>query len=173
MRIFWAKFQKTIAKPPPFFWQIPFPFLANPNNMHARFPFSPLFNYPHLAAKEAPIWDRFVKANPSFADEADYDVTCGSVDKLPPNTPQYLKDDWNYLRAWKIDVVAMKNGIHYIIEVRPHAGLNAIGEIICKASMYQLEHLELPEVEPMLITDFERPDIRNLCAARDIGYIVV
>jgi len=141
--------------------------------MHARFPFKPLLKYPHLAAKEAPIWDRFVKANPSFADEADYDVTCGKANSLPADTPQYLKDDWNYLRAWKIDVVAVKDGIRYIVEVRPRAGLNAIGEIICKASMFQAEHPEFGEVEPILITDFERPDIREMCGMHDIGYIVI
>jgi len=141
--------------------------------MPSRFPFKPLGNYPHLAAKEAPIWDRFVKANPLWADGADYDVVCGEADRLPSDTPQYLKDDWDYLRKWKIDVVAIRGNLHYIVEVRPHAGLAAIGEIISKAAMYQEEHPDLPEVEPIIITDLERPDMRRLCADREIGFIVV
>lgn len=141
--------------------------------MHKTRPFKPLLKYPHLAAKEAPIWDRFVRQNPSFATTCDYDYTCGQPDSLPPETPEYLKKDWEYLRAWKIDVVAYKDGIPYVFEVRPRAGLNAIGEIICKASMFKEEHPSLPEPEPVILTDEERPDIKRMCFQRDIAYIVL
>ena len=148
-------------------------FSAKLKNMHARFPFKPLLKYPHLFAKEVEIWDRFVKANPLWAEEADYDVVCGEATKVPSDSPQYHKDNANYLSKWKIDVVAIKGNLRYIIEVRPYAGLGAIGEIISKATMFQEEHPDLPEVEPVIITDLERPDMRRLCADRNIGYIVL
>mgnify|MGYP001588063428 FL=1 len=141
--------------------------------MHARFPYGPLEHYPHLAAKEVVIWDRFVRANPQFAEMADYDVTCGQKDKVPLGTPEHTKEDWDYLRSWKIDAVAIKDGVHYVIEVRPRAGLGAIGEILSKAIMFQEEHAEIAEVEPVLITDEERPNMRALCAEHDIGFVVV
>ena len=141
--------------------------------MHARFPFQPLVHYPHLAKNEVQIWDRFVKQNPEWADEADYDVTCGEKDVLPPGTPEHTKKDWDYLRSWKIDVVAYKGGIPFIIEVRPRANLGAIGETLSKAIMFINEHLEFPQVQPILITDQERPNMRELCDQHDIGYIVV
>lgn len=141
--------------------------------MLARFHFEPLVHYPHLAKNEVEIWDRFVRKNPEWAEEADYDVTCGEHDTLPEDTPQHTRDDWNYLRSWKIDAVCYKAGLTYIIEVRPRAGLGAIGEVISKAMMYMDEHENISEVEPVLITDVERPNVRALCAEYDIGYIVV
>lgn len=141
--------------------------------MHARFPFQPLTHYPHLMEKEAQIWHRFVTQNPAWAQEADYDVTTGEPDVLPEGTPEYTQEDWKYLRSWKIDVVAIKDGIHYVIEVRPRAALGAIGEIISKAAMYQEENPDLPEVEAVIITDEERPNMRKLTSERDIGYIII
>ena len=141
--------------------------------MHARFPFKLLAHYPHLAKKEVVIWDRFVRQNSDWADEVDYDVTCGEHDTLPLDIPQHTKDDWNYLRSWKIDVVAYKNGIPFIIEVRPRAALGAIGETLSKTIMFMDEHPNFTEAEPVLITDVERPNVRALCEHHDIGYIVV
>ena len=141
--------------------------------MHAQFRFEPLGHYPHLAYHEALIWDKFVRANPEWAQVVDYDVTVGEPDKVPEGTPDYTKKDWEYLRSWKIDAVAVKDGLYYIIEIRPSAGLGAIGEIISKASMYQEEHPDVPEVEAIIITDVERPNMKKLTADRDIGYIIV
>ena len=141
--------------------------------MHARFRYGPLVHYPHLAAKEVVLWDRFIKNFPDYAEEADYDVTCGEKDVLASDVPEYSRKDWEYLRSWKIDVVVIKGGGLYVIEVRPRAGLGAIGEILSKATMFQEEHPEIPEVEPVLITDEERPNVRELCATHDIAYIVV
>ena len=141
--------------------------------MPPRFAFKPLLRYPHLAKNEVQIWDRFIKQNPEWAERADYDVPCGEHDILPADTPQHTKEDWDYLRSWKIDVVAYKGRIPFIIEVRPRANLGAIGEIVSKATMFMEEHPEFSEVEPIIITDQERPNMRELCDHNDIGYIVI
>ena len=141
--------------------------------MPGRFPFTKLAHYPHLAAKELPIWERFMEFYPDFAERADYDITCGDKPAVPPGTPEHTERDWNYLNAWKIDVVAYRGGVTYVIEVRPRAGLGAIGETLSKAIMYQQSQPLTAEVEPMLITDVERPNMRALCAEHDIGYVVV
>lgn len=141
--------------------------------MHARFPFAPLTKYPHLAKNEVVIWDKFLKQNPDWAERVDYDVTCGEHDILPPGTPEHTKEDWDYLRSWKIDVVAFKNNIPFIIEVRPRAGLGAIGEVLSKAIMFLEEHSDLPQAQPVIITDAERPNVRQLCAQHDIAYIII
>lgn len=138
-----------------------------------RFPYKVLSKYPHLAHKEAPIWERFIRTNEDFAQTVDYDVVCGDRASVAAGTPEHTKKDWQYLNCYKIDVVAYGGGVVFVIEVRPRAGLGAIGETLSKAIMWQSEHPGAGEVEPMLITDLERPNVRALCAEHDIGYVVI
>ena len=140
---------------------------------HARFPYGIITTFSHLAQKEKVIWQRFMARNHEWAELVDYDICCGTKDRVPAGTRVETEEDWSYLRSWKIDVLAIKGGIHFVIEVRPSADLGAIGGILNKAIMYQREHPGLPEVEPVLITDLERPDMRALCAEHDIGYVVI
>ena len=141
--------------------------------MLGQYKYELLFFYPHLAKKEIPIWERFIKTNPDFFEAVDYDVTCGSGHELPNDLDEAWKRMAKYLGKYKIDVIGYKNGIHYVVEIRPNAGPSALGSTLSYAILYQTEMQGKIEAEPILITDVERPDMRKLCAEHDIGYIVV
>ena len=123
--------------------------------------------------REVPIWDRFIRAYPNFAESVDYDCICGKGPEVPENMGQPWKDDAKYLGSWKIDAVAFQSDNTYVIEVRPRAGLSAIGEVFMKMLMYRREHPDATNPEPVLITDQERPDMRELTAEHDIAFFVV
>lgn len=137
-----------------------------------RFPYEPLSKYPHLAKREVVIWDRFVQLYRDFGDRADYDITCGKGVDIPEGTPPNWAANYKYLSKWKIDAVVYRGNTAYVVEVRPRAGLSAIGETLSKAIMFQKEHPDFQDVEPVLVTDIERPDVRDLCIEHDIAFYV-
>jgi len=141
--------------------------------MIGQFIYGHLSSYPHLREKEVEVWEKFIRLNPDFFDTVDYDCVCGSNPIKEVGLNAATTRDAMYLGRWKIDVVGYKNGITYVVEVRPRAELGAISQAIDKAILYQREHPDQGEIEPIIITDEERPDMRALTAEHDVGYIVV
>lgn len=141
--------------------------------MLGRFLFKPLSKYPHLSQAETLIWNRFIQSYPDFCDRADYDIIVGEG----PGPQKDLKEEWQrnaeYLGSYKIDAVGFKNATRYVFEVKRRAGPSALGQVIAYMALYQELVGPEVEVEPVLITDVERPDIRKLCAEHDIDYYVI
>lgn len=141
--------------------------------MYGRFVFELLPKYTHLSLAETEIWNRFVKKFPEFCDRADYDMIVGEG----PNIPEELKAEWRrnaqYLGSYKIDAVGIKDKTHYVCEVKKRGGPGALGQLMSYMFLYQELVGPNIDVEPVLITDEERPDMRRLCEEHDIDYYVV
>jgi len=141
--------------------------------MQGRFAYEVLSKYPHFNPADAVIWTRFILAYPDFGDSVNYDVCCGSG----PDLPDSIKPEWaanaQYLGRYKIDAVVYRGSVHYVIEVKPNAGLGALGQIISYAILYDAFDESEEKVVPVLITNFERPDIRKIAARHGIEYYIV
>lgn len=138
-----------------------------------RFAYEILQKYPHFNQSDAVIWSRFVSRYPDFADSVDYDVICGSGHDLPDTLGPTYQSDAKYLGSYKIDVLAHREKVHYIIEVKPNAGPGAIGQIITYAVLFDFYDGTDEVVKPVLITDFERPDVRKVCERFGVEFFVV
>lgn len=141
--------------------------------MIGRFGYKFLGKFPHLSKAETLIWNRFIEKYPDFCDRVDYDVIVGSGPRPSKDLSQEWENNAHYLGSYKIDVVGYKDDIIYIFELKQRAGPSAIGQLFTYMLLYQEQMAKGKEVEPVLITNQERPDMRKICNEHDIDYYLV
>lgn len=138
-----------------------------------KYPFKKLAKYPHLKPADILIWERFLEAHPDAYDSVQYDLGIGL---LPPFSTVVLSetggnDSELYLR--KIDVVGFKGGVIDIIEVKPHAGPSAVGQVEHNAFLYKNFVDKTSAPNPVLITDDFRADVLLFATSKGVKIIQV
>ncbi len=138
----------------------------------AKFPYKRYLKYPHLRPKDVKIWNKFIDDNPDFFKEVEYDVKVGAGREYPEAEEGPIKEDLIYLSKKRIDVVGFTNDEIYIIELKPKAGMSAIGQALSLAELYREEAPIDKVVLPAIITDEEIPDAAALCKKLSVIYLV-
>ncbi len=101
-----------------------------------RFGFGKLAKYPHMKPADTEIWERFIDAHPWYFERVEYDVHIGEgADFLPTNTDT-PDGRQNRLYQRKIDVVAYKEGVTTLIELKPVADTATLGQILAYKDLY-------------------------------------
>lgn len=129
--------------------------------------------YPHMARRDAAIWERYLKLEATSWQGFAYDVAVGGmlVDD-PLATPQELAG-WRFSTAQRIDVVGNRGREHWIIEVRAQARIGAVGAVMGYTLLAQREPwTELPLV-PAVITDNMSADVRWVAEQFSVQVIIV
>lgn len=130
--------------------------------------YGPLSIYPHMGPLDTELWNKFVIANPDKFDVVIYDMRCGEVEECDHEMPKNIKDAWTDLCRGRIDVVAFTKTKIYVIEVKPRARGEALGQAINNAHLYKLENKTDLPIQPVVITDIIIPGTRVVAAAKGI-----
>ena len=121
-----------------------------------------------MGPRDAELWNQFVVANPGKFTGVIYDMRCGEVAPVNPDLPKNIRDAWNDLGRWRIDVVAETPKAIYTIEVRPRALGDALGNARAYMVLYSREHNPTKPVFPLVITDYILPNTKIVAAERNI-----
>ena len=129
--------------------------------------------YPNMREGETLIWNRFLEKFPDAYDEVIYNLKLGEGADIPPETKENLAKDFKELTQHKIDVVGFKGAKIDIIEVKPYAGLTAVGQVLGYKELY-LKHID-PGSSPnlVIVTDVLRPDTKTVIEKQGILVVVV
>lgn len=120
--------------------------------------------YPHMAKRDAAVWDRFLRAHGAAFYGFAYDVALGGVDLPDAEGDPASKLAWRYNTALKIDAVGFQEKAALIIEVRPDAHVSAYGAAVAYTLVAQRDHFtELP-VFPAIVCESIQVDVEWLCA---------
>lgn len=139
--------------------------------MEERYPYEKRRKYPHMMPYDADIWERFIDKNPSVYEWVEYDVKVGSVpdfvtghedEKIQAQAPLYNK---------KIDVIGHVGNKIDIIELKPHGGMSALGQVRGYVTLYKRDYKPDVIPRPVLITDILTPDIEHI--AYEMGVTVL
>ena len=130
--------------------------------------YEPLQWYPHMGPKDAELWNKFVVANPGKFTGVIYDMRCGEVEACDTSMPKNIKDAWVDLCRGRIDVVAETPDAIFVIEVKPRARGEALGQALNNSYLYEHEHQPTKRVVPTVVTDFIIPGTRIVAAVRGI-----
>jgi hypothetical protein len=141
--------------------------------MVGKFPPSKLRMYPHLMVGDIAIWEEFLSVGDNSFDSFDYDVHVGEGVVLSPEWSDEVKAMALTLSEKRIDVVGWSGDVPTIIEVKPSASLSAIGQVLCYRELFSSRFPAVFGPGMLIVTDFELPDIRNLCLIFKIAYVVV
>lgn len=130
-------------------------------------------DYPHMATKDKAIWERFIDQYPDAYKQCQYDFHVG--DAPPFNTLHDDGTDLNQdmLYRLRIDVVAGSPLGIDLIEIKPDAGVSAIGQVDNYKTLYLRDEEPTTQVGMILLTDHERPNMAYLCKEKGIKLIVV
>ncbi len=141
--------------------------------MRDLYPYSPKYRYPHLKPADADIWNRFMQLFPDAYDQVQYDLNCGEgAGNFSHEDPAALKS-WGMLKARKIDVCGHVDGHVDIIELKPHAGPSALGQVLGYLHLYVGYVDPHADARAVLVTDGMMPDMPYLAAKMGVRIIIV
>ena len=119
---------------------------------------------PGLRKNDKQIWNRFIEKYPEAYEEVIYNLHLGQGADIAKDADPSIIKDFVLLTQWKVDVVGFKDDRIDIIEVKPYAGANAIGQLKTYVEMYQGYVDPESKPVPVMITDQLRPDVALLSA---------
>ena len=129
--------------------------------------------YPHLLASDTEIWSRFLTKHLDYFDVVDYDIHVGKGIKLDPTWSENIKKDATTLTQRRIDVVAVKGRVYYIIEVKEDPGASCIGQLLTYRILYKEKYPDRPTPQLMLIANNIDRDLQTVIDKLKISTFVV
>jgi len=112
----------------------------------------------HLLPAERELWERWLKLNGSGWYGYEYDVHVGEGVVYPGEGPDWAQDLAKLLTQKRIDVVAYRQGVPWIFEVKPDAGLSAYGQLLAYRELYRRQFRYEGPLELAIVTDRLTPD---------------
>lgn len=112
----------------------------------------------HLLSTERSLWTRWLKQNGQGWTDYEYDVHIGQGITVVGEYPEWGKSLAKLLTQKRIDVVAWRQGIPWIFEVKPQAGLAAYGQLLAYRELWVRENPEKPIPQLAVVTDLLNPD---------------
>lgn len=136
-------------------------------------PFEKRYWYDHMGPQDVAIWERFIAAYPDAYQTCQYDVPVGTPPQF--DTTVNPATDGNVARLYmrKIDVVGFKQGGIDIIEVKPRAGMSAVGQVVGYRELYTRDYKPAVLPKAVIITDRSDPDLEQVAAAQGVRVFVV
>ncbi len=136
-------------------------------------PYELRYKYPHMAPADKAIWERFIVANPSAFDSVAYDVPVGIGTDMDTVVNPETGGDINKLYQRKIDVVAVKDGKLFVVELKPRASTAALGQVQGYVVLFKRDYQVGVPVNPVVITDELLPDMEFLAKDAKVNLVVV
>lgn len=129
--------------------------------------------YPNMKEAETKMWNKFIEENPNAYDEVIYNLKLGEGADIPEGTQPNIASSFTQLTQHKIDVVGFKGNSIDIIELKPYAGMSAIGQVVGYRELYVKHIDEKANPNLVIVTDFERPDTKTVCEKQGIKLIII
>lgn len=129
--------------------------------------------YPHLLPADVDLWERFMAQHADFFESVEYDVHVGGAIDVKPWWSDKDIRSFSHLAAKRIDVVGHKGNQIWIVEVKPEAGLSALGQLISYQLLYKKRFGPTVPLVLCLVTDFLTPDERWLTSQLKVSVFVV
>lgn len=118
--------------------------------------------YPHLLPGDTKLWEIFLEGNHPDILTVVYDVHVGPGADIPSNLPDNIKRMATAITQYRIDVVIHTNTKIHPVEIKPQAGLTALGQALGYAHMYRLERSPDLPVQATVLTNFLKPGLATL-----------
>ena len=138
-----------------------------------KVPLDKIRQFPHMMPGDIEIWEAFLKQYTYEFYDFRYDVHVGKGYVLTPDAPDWAKKHARIVTQKRIDVVARKGGLLYVIEVKPDAGLAAFGQAQAYRYLLQAEWTLDTLPHGAIITDFLDDDTRKVLELHDITPYIV
>jgi hypothetical protein len=129
--------------------------------------------YPHLLPREVALWKIFLDHHINEYEYFEYDVHVGQGAEIDPDTETMIKDLALALTRKRIDVIGHKKKSITIFEIKPDAGLSAIGQLVAYSLLLQKERKIKQPLKLNIISDIIDVDTRTVARTMKIAWTIV
>lgn len=119
-------------------------------------------NYPHMLNEDRDIWTEFLKTAEFEIKRVWYDVHCGIGLPVPKGASQMEYKISQGVTRKRIDVICTVKDEIWIVEIKPHANMKALGQIMTYERLFNMEYKTEAIVVPVLLCKTYDPDIEEL-----------
>jgi hypothetical protein len=112
----------------------------------------------HLLPVEKALWQKWLSVNSQGWERYEYDVHIGEGITVTGEYPDWGKYLAKLLTQKRIDVLAYRQGIPWIFEVKPQAGLSAYGQLLAYRELFLRQFPTSTRPELAVVTDLLNPD---------------
>lgn len=113
---------------------------------------------PHMAPRDLALWHRARPQLPPDIAAYYYDAAVGDGSPRPGDPSDPINAAWYRLTRKRIDAVGETPAAWLLIEVRPNAGLGALGAIQTYRSLWERDPPDTRPVLAYIVTDRLEPD---------------
>lgn len=129
--------------------------------------------FPHMYAAEADIWRRWLKIHAREYKKFAYDIHVGKPWPEHLTLPEKWRRGAEAVYLKRIDVVGWQTDTVTIFEVKPHAGLGALGQIIGYLTLYEEQFSPREELRGAVVTELADPNISRILEEHGIDLYVM
>lgn len=126
------------------------------------------FRYKHMLPGDRRIWDRFLEQHGDYFNRFEYDIHVGEGIGEIVGVDAMTQKIATVLSQKRIDAVGYRGGEVWLFEIKPHAGLSAIGQILSYETLYEKDFGAGKVSYIAIVTDRTDNDIRTMCNTYDI-----
>ena len=112
----------------------------------------------HLLPAEKALWGKWFSQNEQGWYGYEYDVHLGEGIVYGGSEDQWAIDLAKLLTQKRIDVLAYRQGVPWIFEVKPQAGLSGYGQLLAYRELYRRHFNYTGPLELAIVTDILNPD---------------
>ena len=127
-----------------------------------------MLEYRHMMPLERPIWSRFLEATDLEILAVEYDVHVGRGAEIDPAWSEATKRQVLATSRKRIDAVLHTPEAIIICEVKPRAGMGALGQLLAYRQLYIKEHPTGREVKMAVVCERVEPDVPEVMAQHGI-----
>lgn len=129
--------------------------------------------FPHMYGAESEIWRRWLKKYRRTNERYEYDVHVGRLWPEHEVIPEKWRRGAASVYQKRIDVVGFRPDTITIYEVKPHAGLGALGQILGYLSLYEEDFAPSQELRGAIVTELVDPNISRILEDHGIDLYVM
>lgn len=132
-----------------------------------------MIKYKHMFGIDLELWERFLRRHGKYYSRFDYDVRVGRGIVLPAGYPPNIAGMAKALTQKRIDAVGYHNEEVWLIEIKPDAGLSALGQLLAYKLLYTRDVGVPKRLYLAVVTDILNPDERYLFDKNEVRYYIV
>jgi len=119
--------------------------------------------YPHMARRDAEVWERWIDQHGADYLAVAYDVAVGGIAAGSGDLSDPLVKMYQYQTALKIDAFVIGRDFALVAEVRPWATVSALGAALTYAYLLERAGLDTVVLVPAIICAGMQVDVEWAC----------
>lgn len=126
-----------------------------------------------MLPKDKDTWTQFLEREIIIFEELWYDVHVGRPMVVPKGSPEYMIKVVSGVSRKRIDVVGSTDVELYIIEVKPHANMESVGQIVTYKRLFENEFAVTRMLKAMIVCKTADADILEIMEINGVQLVAM